>query len=264
MRMPSFVRTALLLAAMPLAAITPALAQPVVQTSAPCSAKSAGPAPAVVELYTSEGCSSCPPADRWLSQLKGRNDVIALAFHVSYWDRLGWPDRFASPALTQRQEALRDRHGARYVYTPQVVVDGRDTPGWQGWRAPASSTRAASPVSLQLARTPAGVEAVVQAASPGAAATPGAPVRLAAYWVVLEDGHSSAVKAGENAGETLKHDHVVRAYRPVPGWRNDGTAQRLVFDDRTASPAGTFARRVLLVVSDEQTGLPLQALALAC
>ena len=84
----------------------------------------------LVELYTSEGCSSCPPADRWLSTLKGRPDVLAAAFHVAYWDHLGWRDRFASAAFTARQSQLQRSSGARHVYTPQVLVNGRD---WRRW-----------------------------------------------------------------------------------------------------------------------------------
>ena len=91
-----------------------------------CKAGSGATAPVVVELYTSEGCSSCPPADRWLSTLKGRPDVLALAFHVDYWDRLGWPDRFATAEGTARQWALARRDGSPQVYTPQVRVNGRD------------------------------------------------------------------------------------------------------------------------------------------
>ena len=90
-----------------LAASGPASAQPT------CSATSGATAPLVVELYTSEGCSSCPPADRWLSTLKGRPDVLALAFHVNYWDRLGWPDRFASVEATERQHKLAQLAGSR-------------------------------------------------------------------------------------------------------------------------------------------------------
>src|SRR5687767_8007237 len=95
-----------------------------------CSARSGPVAATVVELYTSEGCSSCPPADRWLSAVAQRGDVVALAYHVDYWDRLGWKDRFASPAFTQRQLDQRPVNGARFAYTPQVVIDGRDRSGW--------------------------------------------------------------------------------------------------------------------------------------
>ena len=84
----------------------------------------------MVELYTSEGCNSCPPADRWLSTLKADPAVVALAFHVDYWDRLGWKDRFASAAFTARQAAQQATNGARFSYTPQVVVDGRDRNDW--------------------------------------------------------------------------------------------------------------------------------------
>ena len=98
--------------------------------TAACRAESGTRAPLVVELYTSEGCSSCPPADRWLSTLKGRPDVLALAFHVNYWDHLGWPDRFASPEMTARQRDSARLAGIRSVSTPQVVVQGRD---WTAW-----------------------------------------------------------------------------------------------------------------------------------
>src|SRR6186713_2249044 len=95
-----------------------------------CSAASTRQVAPVVELYTSEGCNSCPPADRWLSNLKADPTVVALAFHVDYWDRLGWKDRFASAALTARQAAQQSSNGARFSYTPQVVVDGRDRTDW--------------------------------------------------------------------------------------------------------------------------------------
>src|SRR6516225_4364306 len=91
-----------------------------------CRAASGPRAPAVVELYTSEGCSSCPPADRWLSALKDRPDVVPLAFHVDYWDSLGWKDRFAQAQFSQRQNATQHTSGARFAYTPQVILDSRD------------------------------------------------------------------------------------------------------------------------------------------
>ena len=101
-----------------------------------CTAKSGREAVALVELYTSEGCDSCPPADRWLSTTfrKGVAGVAAipLAFHVDYWDRLGWKDRFASPAYTERQYVAMRANHAGFVYTPQVLVQGRDFPEWRG------------------------------------------------------------------------------------------------------------------------------------
>src|SRR3989442_5305143 len=95
-----------------------------------CTARSGASVNPLVELYTSEGCNSCPPADRWLSALKSRPDVVGLAFHVDYWDRLGWKDRFASAEFTRRQSEQQSVNGARLSYTPPVVVDGHDRKDW--------------------------------------------------------------------------------------------------------------------------------------
>lgn len=220
-----------------------------------CSATSGASVPRVVELYTSEGCSSCPPADRWLSGLKGRSDVVALAFHVDYWDRLGWKDRFGSPEHTRRQAALRDRHGARFVYTPQVVVDGRDWPGWHRAPLEAAKPQGGPPVALALRRDGAQVHATVQAPGPQ-------PLRLAASWVVTESGHASQVKAGENSGATLHHDFVVRELLEVPAWdARPGVAVPLRFAPAHRAAPGAV---VNLVVVDAATGQPVQALALGC
>src|SRR5271166_3468453 len=86
----------------------------------------AQPRPAVVELFTSEGCSSCPPAERYIGELTQRSDVLALTFHVDYWDDLGWRDRFALPASVQRQRNYARSLRLSTVYTPQVIIDGKD------------------------------------------------------------------------------------------------------------------------------------------
>ena len=215
----------------------------------PCQAVSTSTAPTVVELYTSEGCSSCPPADQWLSTLKGRPDVLALAFHVNYWDRLGWPDRFAAPELTARQHELAGLAGSRQVYTPQVVAAGRD---WRSW----PQLPAATPSRLSLTLTREGDLVTAQVA-----AATGLATQLSGYWAVLEDQHVSQVRAGENAGQTLRHDHVVRLYKPVPAWAaaQGGRSQLSVSRGVIEHP-----RRVVFVVTDAATHKPVQALALAC
>jgi hypothetical protein len=233
-----------------LALCTPVLAaaqQPLV-----CSARSAQTAPQIVELYTSEGCNSCPPADKWLSTLKGRSDVVALAFHVDYWDRLGWTDRFASPAWTQRQSDVNRTSGARFSYTPQIVVNGKDYRQWP--RLPSGT--AAGPIELQMTRDGSGYVVTLMAID---AKRSGA---LAGYWAVTEDGHRTQVKAGENAGVTLLHDGVVRELQAVT---KIGDAP-LRFTPRSGPDAvsGVVPRKLHFIVTDARTGEPLQAVSLGC
>lgn len=226
--------------------------------TASCSVRSASTVTPVVELYTSEGCNSCPPADRWMSTLKAEPGVVALAFHVDYWDRLGWKDRFASPAYTQRQMQTQASSGARFSYTPQVLLDGADRKDWPRIAAPLSASqrqRPAARVDITLTREADRFTATVMPAS-------GAPARLAAYWALTESGHSTAVKAGENEGVTLKHDYVVREYRPVGAWSATG-ATTLRFEPSTPRDAAHPAE-VNLVVVDADSGRPLQALKLGC
>jgi hypothetical protein len=221
-----------------------------------CTAASTRLVAPVVELYTSEGCNSCPPADRWVSKLKADPAVVALAFHVDYWDRLGWKDRFASAAFTARQAGQQASNGARFSYTPQVVVDGRDRTDWSRATVPALA-RPAAAVDVALAHQGDRFVATVTPAT-------GAPQRLAAYWAVTEQGHVTAVRAGENEGVTLHHDFVVRDYEPVPAWTTRvGAAQTLSFKPVTAADAA-HPRSVNLVVVDAATGRPVQAVKVAC
>jgi hypothetical protein len=229
-----------------LLAPTLAMAQP----PQACSARSMPMAPQIVELYTSEGCNSCPPADKWLSTLKGRSDVVALAFHVDYWDRLGWTDRFARPAWTQRQSEVNTKSGARFSYTPQVVVNGKDYRGWP--RLPARS--AAAPVELLMSRDGGSYVVTLTSNDNSRRGT------LAGYWVVTEDGHRTQVKAGENVGVTLLHDGVVRELQPV-GRIGDAP---LRFVPRSPSDGPSIARKLHFVVTDARTGEPLQAVSLGC
>jgi len=160
-------------------------------------------------------------------------------------------DRYATPAATARQYELARLGGAAGVYTPQVVVGGKD---WRIWpRLPEAATQAA-PVTATLQRDGDRVSVRVAPSRTGAA-------RLSGYWAVLEDGHVSRVAAGENAGETLKHDHVVRLYQPVPAW-SAADGQQAALDITRGLPANP--RRVVFVVTDALTQRPLQAVSLGC
>jgi hypothetical protein len=225
-----------------------ALPHAALAASPSCEIRSGEHLTPVIELYTSEGCSSCPPADQWLSTLKGK-PVVAQAFHVGYWDYIGWVDRFATPANTHRQRELAARNGLRSIYTPQLVRNGRD---WRDYaRALEGDAPARASIALQRSAGADRFEARV---------TPANGVgNWGAYWTVTEHGHSSRVKAGENAGETLQHDFVVRQYTPVG--RYQGT-QSLTFA-AVAGQAG-HPRQINLVVFDPQTGAPLQGVSLHC
>jgi len=247
-------RRALALFAFVLAAAC-ALASPVGASAADaCSAQSGATVPAVVELYTSEGCNSCPPADRWLSALKGRDGVVALAFHVDYWDSLGWKDRFAQPLFTQRQNASQRTSGARFAYTPQVIVDSRDTPDWSALSGTALQRRTPATVALTLSRDATGLALVV---APGA----GAPAKLSGYVAVVDDGLQTHVGAGENRGETLHQDGVVRELLP---WSLAGTQASTLHFASTSAPEPGATRHWVAVATDGVYGKPVQAVTLAC
>jgi hypothetical protein len=223
-------------------------------TAQSCEVRSGTRPPAVVELYTSEGCSSCPPADRWLSTLQPQDGVLALSFHVNYWNHLGWKDPFATPETTARQYRLKEALGGRYVYTPQVVLNGRDHREWRGQTAgQLAGLPAASAPALQLRRD--GDQVTAQVAPAG---TGSGEQSLAGYWAVLQDGLVSKVTRGENAGEQLRHDHVVSRYQPVTAWPAGQP-----HTTRLTLPAGS-GQRVAFVVTQADHTRPLQALVLNC
>jgi len=219
------------------------------QPAQACSAGSGAVVPTVVELYTSEGCNSCPPADRWLSTLKDRPGVVAAAFHVDYWDRLGWKDRFASPLYSERQAQQQALSGDRFSYTPQVRVNGADWRRWPDLPDPAPGSK----VRLAVQRDGEQVDIHVQAPADAGA-------RWALWWAALEDGHDSDVKAGENRGVRLHHDQVVRHYGRIAPWSGP-LEQRVVVPARGE---GGRPLRVIVVVTDAATGATAQAVALRC
>ena len=169
--------------------------------------------PVVVELFTSQGCSSCPPANAYLNDLaRERHDVLPLAFHVTYWDRLGWKDPFSLPAATDRQA----RYGSRFgdgSYTPEIVVDGlnshvgsyRDEIGSAIDRAKAAATTAAVKVSRD------GNQLLVEV-GPGEG-------RGRVLLVGFDHYHKTAIRRGENGGRTFEELNVVRSVRPLADWQ---------------------------------------------
>src|SRR5438034_6078439 len=159
----------------------------------------------LIELFTSEGCSSCPPAEKWLSALKSSSDLwkkaVPVAFHVDYWDHLGWRDRFAKPEFTSRQQRYAATWGGDSVYTPSFVVNGKEWRGWFGGNAmPITSTK------VCVLRVSLGDDRKVSATF-GPETMQTRP--LALNVALLGNDLESDVKRGENSGRKLRHDFVV-------------------------------------------------------
>ena len=224
--------------------------------SAACSVTSPAHTVALVELYTSQGCSSCPPADRWLSALQSSftaDRAIPLALHVGYWDYIGWKDPFARREFNARQSELAAANRNRSVYTPGVFVQGREMPNWRDARAFRNAVQAinAAPprASIELAARVEGSSVAVTASAKGALQQPRIVLALA------QSGLATAVTAGENRGEKLANDHVAREWRLTPG---------ASATTRFALPADVAATRLSIVawLQDGEGPAPLQAVSL--
>lgn len=176
----------------------------------------------LIELYTSEGCSSCPPAERWLGQLRAApglwRDFVPVAFHVDYWNRLGWPDRFSSRDFTQREYAYAAAWGTESVYTPCFVRDGTE---WRTREMPRAATGAGmtpTGVAAAGALTVTYDGAVLRAEYSPAGTTKDAAGAYEMHAALLGAGIVSKVASGENRGETLRHEFVALALQHgVPG-----------------------------------------------
>lgn len=206
---------------------------------------------ALLELYTSEGCSSCPPADRWVSSLKDNPGLwhrfIPLSFHVDYWDYIGWPDRFASPAFTERQYQHASDQSMRTVYTPGFFLNGLE---WR-WRG--------RDLSEDILAVPAGVlqlEATAEELNLSFESNESGRT-MAASVALLGFGIETQVKAGENAGRKLNHDFVVLAVNSAP-MRREGDVYRASLS--TPSTDIRAARYALVGwVNTEGSQAPIQA-----
>lgn len=220
-------------------------------TLAAAVAAEAGPRPAVVELFTSQGCSSCPPADALLGELAARSDVLALAFHVDYWDELGWRDRFELPLSAQRQSQYARQLGLASVYTPQMLVDGKDDVLGSDRRRVGqllAVPRSGVPVSAVLQ----GSDLVVDIAA--LAGAPGAEVTLVSY---LPEA-VTAIGRGENSGRALREFNIVRSFQVLGSWRGAAAQWRV---KRGSLPAD--ARFVAVLVQESGPGAIVGALQLA-
>jgi hypothetical protein len=183
--------------------------------------------PTVVELYTSEGCSSCPPAEAQIGALAQQPGILALAFHVDYWDSLGWRDRFALPIATQRQRDYAEALRLPSVYTPQLVIDGRrDLVGGASLaalRSAAASGAQGAAVPIELSIQAQSLLISVPAASTGAASD----VLLIGYLPAAV----SKVMRGENAGRELHEFNIVRSLERLGGWHGQAQQFRVALAD---------------------------------
>lgn len=169
----------------------------------------------LIELYSSEGCSSCPPAEDWIGTLKNSpglwKDLFPVSFHVDYWDGLGWPDRFAKASYTQRQQDYATRLGQDSLYTPEFVMSGHEWRGWfHGERNPSAEKETSGELTLQVKDGGKQISALYSPSSQVGSRTFTANVALLGFNVV------SDVKRGENGGRQLRHDFVVLDFESKP------------------------------------------------
>lgn len=203
--------------------------------------------PVVVELFQSQGCSSCPPANANVLALADRPDVLALSFQVTYWDQLGWKDTFASPQYTTRQWEYARGFKHDQVFTPQVVVNGRaDVVGAKKGE-----------IEQLIARNDRGTSGPQVSVAAGRVTVAGAATgRAADVWLVRYDPNivQVAIKRGENGGRTLPHKNVVRELVRLGDWSGQSRSYAL--------PAGPAALRSAILVQDGRGG-PILAAARA-
>jgi hypothetical protein len=179
----------------------------------------ADPRPVVVELFTSQGCSSCPPADALLGELATKSEVLALGFHINYWDGLGWKDPLSSPSSTERQKAYARRLGDGRVYTPQIVVDGTSEMVGSDREAVFDAVRAARPAAVAPVSFAADRRSVAIGALTGGGAGTGEIVL-----VRFLQRRTTNVGAGENTGRIANDFNGVRTLTTLGAW--DGSEQR--------------------------------------
>lgn len=204
----------------------------------------------LIELYTSEGCSSCPPADRWLSKLKSNarlwHDFVPISFHVDYWDYIGWRDRFASSSYSDRQRRYRQEGGTRVVYTPGFFKNGQE---WRNRNSLADEDRpTAGDLSVQVT----GDAVAVRFENSYLQET-----NLVAHVALLGMNMETEVRAGENKGKRLKHDFVALTVVSVPLDRSTDGFEAVT--DIQLSKHVTADTALVAWISGDDAQMPLQA-----
>jgi hypothetical protein len=213
----------------------------------PASAESMRARPkAVVELFTSQGCSSCPPADALLTGLAQDQDVIALAYHVDYWDYVGWKDTFARADFSDRQRAYAESWGSSRIYTPQMVVNGqKGVVGSRRYDVHRAIDGAALPLPVEISRH----DNMLKIAIPPKAGLADAVVWLVTYL----DRSEIAIDKGENAGKTMVYTQVVTGRQVLGMWESSsGASLKLPIPEVLAETSTGIA----VLVQQEQDGLP--------
>ena len=233
-----------------LSALLGALVLATPSVGAQCVAQTTADRLHLVELYTAEGCSSCPPAEHWMRSLRDSKTYIGLEFHVDYWDSLGWHDPFGDARYTARQKVLARRGSRDVTYTPQVAVDGRVWKDWPKATPPSAADVPAPPLSLAVTM---GEKISAKVTSSSGAELPS---NYQVYVALTENGLTSSVKAGENRGKQLDHDLVVR---DIAGPLALSQADALLKPPHDFVPAKTT---VVAFVQDSKNGDIVQALRL--
>ena len=210
--------------------------------AAPFEFQSSPQETSLLELYTSESCSSCPPAEAWLSKLKSSSglwsEFVPVAFHVDYWNNLGWKDKLSDEQYTERQQQYAAQWSAQDIYTPEFVLNGREWHDWLGFRA-APSFAASQPGVLQVKSDDGKHWVAVFSPTPGE--TSGYEISAA----MLASDLDSNVSAGENAGRHLNHDFAAISLitRPM-NIQTNGIVGKFIIDPQPKGIAGRFALAV--------------------
>ena len=207
----------------------------------------------VVELFTSQGCSSCPSADKLFGAYAGRTDLLALSYNVDYWDYLGWKDTLASADNTERQRNYAQARGDGQVYTPQVVVDGRThVVGSKGADIDQALAKYPDglPVPLSLSSTGDAITVTIGSASPAAKAE----MPHANLWLVMYDRAVAVpIERGENSGRTITYSNVVRKLRPIAMWKGESMSVDL---PKSEIKHADVNRCAVLLQAETKDGLP--------